>query len=86
MSWFWNSNISGIGFIVRVQNWSFTRNLWFVVGLLYLKHDRKKAEAVYTQLLDRNPENGAYYKGLENALQPGKNNYLWAYCDTFYHH
>jgi len=42
-----------------------------VVGLLFLKHDRKQAEAVYTQLLDRNPENRAYYKGLEDALQPG---------------
>ena len=42
-----------------------------VIGKLYIKHDRKKAEAVYAQLLDRNPENGAYYQGLEAAVQPG---------------
>ena len=47
-----------------------------VLGKLYIKQDRKKAEAVYTQLLDRNPENGAYYQGLEATVQPGNYGFI----------
>jgi hypothetical protein len=42
-----------------------------ISALLSLKHNKKKAETMYWQLIDRNPENAAYYKGLEEAIQPG---------------
>lgn len=32
----------------------------------------KEAREMYMELLNRNPENHAYYKGLENAMQAGK--------------
>uniref|UniRef100_A0A3B5M2B5 N-alpha-acetyltransferase 15, NatA auxiliary subunit n=1 Tax=Xiphophorus couchianus TaxID=32473 RepID=A0A3B5M2B5_9TELE len=41
-------------------------------GELLLKLERpEEASEIYTRLLERNPENWAYYKGLENALKPG---------------
>lgn len=32
----------------------------------------KEAAEVYRRLLERNPENWAYYEGLEKALRPGE--------------
>ena len=32
---------------------------------------KKEAAVVYADLINRNPENWAYYKGLETALEPG---------------
>ncbi|XP_014913525.1 N-alpha-acetyltransferase 15, NatA auxiliary subunit isoform X2 [Poecilia latipinna] len=41
-------------------------------GELLLKLERpEEASEIYTRLLERNPENWAYYKGLEYALKPG---------------
>jgi len=39
-------------------------------ALLLLKTDKNLAASVYRQLLDRNPENSAYFFGLEKALEP----------------
>lgn len=42
-------------------------------GELLLKLERPdEASEVYRKLQDRNPENWAYYKGLEKALKPGQ--------------
>ncbi|MEQ2185420.1 hypothetical protein GOODEAATRI_017957, partial [Goodea atripinnis] len=41
-------------------------------GELLLKLERpEKASEIYRRLLERNPENWAYYQGLEKALKPG---------------
>lgn len=37
---------------------------------LLLKFDKTRAETIYQQLVERNPENAAYYHGIENAIQP----------------
>lgn len=43
------------------------------VGELLLKLERpEEASEVYRRLQERNPENWAYYQGLEKALKPGK--------------
>lgn len=43
------------------------------VGELFLKQGRhEEASDVYRRLQERNPENSAYYQGLERALKPGK--------------
>lgn len=41
-------------------------------GELLIQLDRlDEATEVYRQLLERNPENWSYYRGLEKALKPG---------------
>lgn len=43
------------------------------VGELLLKLDRpEEACEVYSKLQERNPENWAYYQGLEKSLKPGE--------------
>jgi hypothetical protein len=37
---------------------------------------KPEAAVIYTDLINRNPENWAYYKGLEDSVQPGKCLYL----------
>ncbi|CAF93715.1 unnamed protein product, partial [Tetraodon nigroviridis] len=40
-------------------------------GELFLKLERpEEAAVIYRRLLERNPENCAYYQGLEKALKP----------------
>lgn len=39
-------------------------------NLLLKLHKYHEAEKVFRELINRNPENHAYYKGLENALRP----------------
>lgn len=42
-------------------------------GELFLKLERpEEAAVVYRRLLERNPENWAYYQGLEKALKPSE--------------
>jgi len=42
-----------------------------VSGEILLEMGRfQEAQVVYTELVMRNPENWAYYTGLENAIQP----------------
>ena len=45
----------------------------FTSGSLHLElNNLKEAEKVYKELLRRNPENKAYYEGLEKSLQLGE--------------
>lgn len=42
-------------------------------GELFLKLERpEEAAVIYRRLLERNPENWAYYQGLEKALKPSE--------------
>lgn len=40
--------------------------------------NKSEAAGVYTDLINRNPENWAYYKGLEDAVGPGRLNFCSA--------
>ena len=43
-----------------------------ISGELLMKLDRRdEAATVYLDLINRNPENWNYYKGLEDAVRPG---------------
>lgn len=44
----------------------------FAGGLLLKLERPEDASEVYQRLLERNPENWAYYQGLEKALKPGE--------------
>lgn len=47
-------------------------------GEIYLEMGRREeATAVYTELINRNPENWAYYKGLEDSVQPESEEVRW---------
>ena len=49
--------------------------VFLCVGELLLKLERpEEACEVYRKLQERNPENWAYYRGLEKALKPGEHN------------
>lgn len=44
----------------------------YFTGEIYLQMGRQAdAAVIYTDLINRNPENWAYYKGLEDATQAG---------------
>lgn len=69
-------------FCVEVLSPSVPMLLWLInlsntntvcAGELLLKLERpEEASEVYTRLQERNPENWAYYQGLENAFKPGE--------------
>lgn len=49
-----------------------------IKGELYLKkNDRDRATKIYRDLVNINPENWAYYKGLEDAVQPESEEARW---------
>ena len=52
----------------QLVNWSLL--LCVHSATLLLKTDKSQAALFYRQLLERNPENSLYFRGLENALQP----------------
>lgn len=56
--------------------------VFLCVGELLLKLERpEEACEVYRKLQERNPENWAYYQGLEKALKPGEH-HPQAYLST----
>lgn len=59
---------------------SYCTNDCVCVGELLLKLERpEEASEVYRRLQERNPENWAYYQGLEKALKAGEDKFL--YCN-----
>ena len=46
--------------------------VFFLAQLLSDMDEAEKAASAYWELLERNPENWSYYKGLVDAVKPGK--------------
>lgn len=67
----WKENIDLLVNINNTLSWLID-NSAFLTGELLLQLCRlEEAAEIYRGLQERNPENWAYYKGLEKALKPG---------------